>query len=222
MGILIAGAIIFSWIIHLFYLLTISEISLSDPTIYIRLLLQTYLCTGMFITAHDAMHRNVSKNKYINNTVGFVTSFLFAGINFKALLKNHLIHHRSPTSEDDPDFNVNSQNFLFWWIKFLKNYTSIGQILIMAILFNILILYFNKTNVITFWLIPPILSTLQLFYFGTYLPHRHPENSLHSPHFARSQKKNHLWAMLSCYFFGYHFEHHSSPKTPWWKLYKIS
>jgi beta-carotene ketolase (CrtW type) len=27
--------------------------------------------------------------------------------------------------------------------------------------------------------------------------------------------------MLSCYFFGYHYEHHESPQTPWWKLYQI-
>lgn len=222
MGILIACIIIFSWTAHLYYLLTISEITFSDPVLYIHILLQTYLCTGIFITSHDAMHKNVSNNKIINNTIGYLTSFLFAGFNFKVLLKNHLIHHSSPTSENDPDFNVDSQNFLIWWIKFLKNYTSIFQIIIMALLFNFLIIFFHKTNVIIFWLIPPVISTLQLFYFGTYLPHRYPDINLHSPHFARSQKKNHLWAMLSCYFFGYHFEHHSSPKTPWWKLYKIS
>jgi beta-carotene ketolase (CrtW type) len=26
--------------------------------------------------------------------------------------------------------------------------------------------------------------------------------------------------MISCYFFGYHFEHHESPQTPWWRLYQ--
>jgi beta-carotene ketolase (CrtW type) len=26
---------------------------------------------------------------------------------------------------------------------------------------------------------------------------------------------------LSCYFFGYHFEHHDSPGTPWWRLWRV-
>ena len=30
-----------------------------------------------------------------------------------------------------------------------------------------------------------------------------------------------MLAMVSCYFFGYHFEHHDSPGTPWWKLYAV-
>jgi beta-carotene/zeaxanthin 4-ketolase len=27
--------------------------------------------------------------------------------------------------------------------------------------------------------------------------------------------------MTSCYFFGYHWEHHHSPATPWWELWKV-
>jgi beta-carotene ketolase (CrtW type) len=35
---------------------------------------------------------------------------------------------------------------------------------------------------------------------------------------SRSQRKNHVWAFISCYFFGYHYEHHAQPYLPWWKL----
>ncbi len=66
--------------------------------------------------------------------------------------------------------------------------------------------------------IPAGLSTLQLFYFGTYLPHMGEETNAHHSH---SQSKNHLWAFISCYFFGYHFEHHDSPGTPWWRLWRV-
>ncbi len=222
MGIAIALLIITCWTSHLFYILGKQDISFSDPLLYFHILVQTYLFTGIFITSHDAMHKNICKNKYLNNSLGYLTSFLFAGFSFKKLLKSHLMHHSSPTSEDDPDFNPRSQNFVLWWFKFLSNYVSIFQLVTMAILFNILTLFYSNAGVILFWVIPSILSTLQLFYFGTYLPHRNPDEGLHSPHFARSQKKNHFWAMLSCYFFGYHHEHHSSPKTPWWRLYKIS
>lgn len=100
-------------------------------------------------------------------------------------------------------------------------YLSIWQILIMAALYNIFIhlLGFNELKVIVFWALPAILGTLQLFYFGVYWPHRLPHLPHMMPHRARTLKKNHLWAMVSCYFFGYHFEHHQNQHIPWWKLY---
>ena len=93
------------------------------------------------------------------------------------------------------------------------------QIVLMAISFIILKLFLPVENLILIWMLPGILATLQLFYFGTYLPHRgaHRAENVHKSH---SQKPNHLWAFLSCYFFGYHYEHHASPGTPWWQLYK--
>jgi beta-carotene ketolase (CrtW type) len=42
-----------------------------------------------------------------------------------------------------------------------------------------------------------------------------------APHHARTLPRHHLWAMLSCYFFGYHWEHHQSPGTPWWRLWRM-
>jgi len=39
-------------------------------------------------------------------------------------------------------------------------------------------------------------------------------------HQSRSQHKNHVLAFFSCYFFGYHYEHHDAPWLPWWKLWR--
>ncbi|GAB4146279.1 MAG: hypothetical protein Fur0015_12970 [Ignavibacteriales bacterium] len=90
----------------------------------------------------------------------------------------------------------------------------------MAIVFNVLKIWFAEINIWFFLVIPSFLGSLQLFYFGTYLPHKFPHSEQMKPHNARTQKKNHLLAMLSCYFFGYHFEHHENPGIPWWKLYE--
>ncbi len=94
------------------------------------------------------------------------------------------------------------------------------QLIIMAVAFNYLKLHFNEASIWGFWVIPAFLGTLQLFYFGTYRPHMLPHTEEMEPHKARTQKPNHLLAMLSCYFFGYH-EHHEAPGTPWWQLYKM-
>lgn len=221
MGIVIAISIILLWILHLIYSLSEAEVSFASPLFYLHILVQAYLFTGLFITAHDAMHRNLSENKKINNLIGWTASFLYAGLSYKKLFKNHFKHHKSPAIEDDPDFYAGSQNFFVWWGVFMLRYLSAVQIIIMAVLFNLLKLFFNESSIWFFWVVPAILSTLQLFYFGTYQPHKRPHNHFMEPHKARTQKGNHIWAMLSCYFFGYHFEHHDSPHTPWWKLYKL-
>jgi beta-carotene ketolase (CrtW type) len=76
-------------------------------------------------------------------------------------------------------------------------------------------------NLILFWIIPPLLSTFQLFYFGTYLPHRELSEPYTDAHRTRSNDYNVFWSFLSCYHFGYHWEHHEYTHIPWWRLPKI-
>ncbi len=221
MGVIIALLILVLWISHLLYSLIYVNPVLTDPVFYIRILLQGYLYTGLFITSHDAMHGNVLRSSIINNAAGRLSSFLFAGLSYKKLLNNHKAHHKNPGQDDDPDFYGKSQNFFIWWIVFMKRYTTITQMIIMALMFNLLKIWFNESSIFAFWVVPALLGTLQLFYFGTYIPHKYPHTGEMSPHNARTLKKNHLWGMLTCYFFGYHFEHHESPRTPWWQMYKL-
>ena len=220
MGLLIALTVILLWTFHLLYLLIFVELSSASPIILVHMAIQTYLYTGLFITAHDAMHGLVSPNKVVNKSIGRLATQLFAALSFSRLLEKHQLHHRFPGEGADPDYSVNSQNFWLWWFSFMKNYISWWQIIIMALVFNILHIWVDQLNLILFWILPSILATFQLFYFGTYRPHRLPHTETMLPHNSRSQKGPHVWAMLSCYFFGYHYEHHEWPHIPWWKLYQ--
>ena len=220
MGVVIALTIMGLWGGHLFYIISFVEVSWQSPWMYLHMLIQAYLYTGLFITGHDAMHRTVSNIKWLNNSIGYIAVFLFAGMYYPRLIKNHWEHHKYPGSEKDPDYYVKSRNFWVWWFMFMVRYTTFWQILAMAIMFNLLKLQFAVPSLVVFWIIPAFLGTFQLFYFGTFLPHRQPHTSEMGKHKARTLKKNHLWAMLSCYFFGYHYEHHAAPGTPWWRLYK--
>ena len=220
MGILIAFLILSLWAAHLAYLLIFVEPSIA-PVMLIHIAIQTYLYTGLFITAHDAMHGLVSSNRTVNSIIGISATWLFAALSYSRLLEKHKLHHQFPGEEADPDYSTGSQNFWRWWFSFLKNYISWVQIITMAIIYNVLQIWVEPINLVLFWIIPSILATFQLFYFGTYRPHRLPHTEPMMPHRARSQNGSHLWAMLSCYFFGYHYEHHESPQTPWWKLYRI-
>lgn len=221
MGAFIAILIIFSWAAHLLYILQFQAVDPAEISFWLHLLLQSWLFTGLFITAHDSMHGTVSGNRKLNYTLGFLSTMLYAGMWYPMLIKKHRAHHQWPGTAKDPDYHVGNQNFFVWWFSFMKAYLTIWQIIIMAVLFNVGLIFFTELQLIVLWIIPAFLSTFQLFYFGTYLPHRLPHTSEMQPYNARTQKSNHLWAFLSCYFFGYHSEHHASPRTPWWQLYKM-
>ena len=220
MGVLIALLVIISWALHLAYMLLLQPVNLLDVWFWVHMLIQTWLFTGLFITAHDSMHGTISANRKLNNVIGFSATLLFAGMWYPMLIKKHKMQHINPGTALDPDYYTGKQNFFAWWFSFMKAYVTIWQILIMAGLFNLGLLYFSEIQLIVLWIIPSILATFQLFYFGTYLPHRLPHTTEMGIYKSRTLKKNHLWAMLSCYFFGYHYEHHASPQTPWWKLYQ--
>lgn len=218
---MIAITVMLLWLGHLVYTLSSLEADPTSPWTYLHVLVQAYLYTGLFITGHDAMHGTVTKSRTGNRLMGYLSSILFAGLWYPRLKKNHWRHHVAPASDEDPDYYTGSRNFFVWWAVFMIRYVTIWQLLFMAIVFNILKIWVGVPELIVFWIVPAFLSTFQLFFFGTFLPHRRPHTEEMDPHKARTQKKNHLWAMLSCYFFGYHHEHHGSPRTPWWQLYKL-
>jgi beta-carotene ketolase (CrtW type) len=193
-----------------------SNLSLKQPLLYVFVLVQMHLYTGLFITAHDAMHGTVApQNKKLNNFLGQVCTLFYALFPLQKLYSKHHQHHQFVHSDQDPDYY--NGNFFIWYFQFIKQYITWWQIVGMAIIYNILEIWITEQNLLFFWVVPSLLSTLQLFYFGTYLPHKGEHENKHQ---SKTQKKNHLWAFFSCYFFGYHYEHHDSPATPWWRLWK--
>ncbi|MEO5910154.1 MAG: fatty acid desaturase [Pelobium sp.] len=193
-----------------------SNLSFVKPLSYLFVLIQMHLYTGLFITAHDAMHGTVAPgNKKLNLIIGQICTALYALFPFSKLNEKHQLHHQFVHSENDPDYYEG--NIFTWYFQFIKQYISWWQIVLMAIIYNVLKIWIPENHLLLFWVIPSLLSTLQLFYFGTYLPHKGEHKNKHQ---SKTQAKNHLWAFLSCYFFGYHYEHHDAPATPWWRLWR--
>jgi beta-carotene ketolase (CrtW type) len=221
-GILTAFTIIGTWAISLFFLLRIDISELQILMILLAVFWQTFLYTGLFITAHDAMHGVVfPKNIKINNLVGRVTLLLYALFPYDNLLKKHWSHHRNPASHLDPDFHDGKhKNFFAWYIRFLQEYESWQQIVGLMLIFNFIsyALHISQINLTIFWAIPAIISSLQLFYFGTFLPHREPKAGYKNIHCAQTSNLPAFWSFITCYHFGYHEEHHEYPHVPWWGL----
>lgn len=221
-GLFIALTIIGLWGLGLSILLTLDAVRISVVLIPLGVLCQTFLYTGLFITAHDAMHGSVCRARpRVNNIIGTIAVRLYALFSYRKLLEKHWAHHRTPASRTDPDFHDGEHSgFLAWYLHFMKAYLSWRQIVGMAIVFQIMeyVLGIPTLNLILFWVAPALLSTLQLFYFGTYLPHRTPKGGYDNSHRAQSNAYSTFWSFITCYHFGYHWEHHEYPSVSWWNL----
>ena len=221
-GLFIALTIIGLWGLSLAILLTRNVTQANIVLIPLGILCQTFFYTGLFITAHDAMHGAVDQARpRVNNLTGAIAVGLYALFSYRKLLEKHWAHHRTPASDTDPDFHDGEHSrFLGWYLRFMKEYLSWQQIIGMAIIFQIMeyLLGIPTLNLILFWVAPALLSTLQLFYFGTYLPHRTPKGGYNNPHRAQSNAYSTFWSFITCYHFGYHWEHHEYPYVPWWNL----
>lgn len=215
-AVLLAVVIVLAWGGSLALGLTM-ELNLASPWPWLLMLLQTHLYTGLFITAHDAIHECIHRNKRFNHAFGWLTSTLFMFNYYPQLRRKHWMHHGQAGKEADPD--VHQGKFLIWFFRFVKEYIHPLQIVLAGAQFNVLLLFFDQLNITLFWMIPGILSMLQLFYFGTYIPHK-TSPATQNKHHSSTLKRNHLYAFLSCYFFGYHYEHHDAPHCPWWLLYR--
>jgi beta-carotene/zeaxanthin 4-ketolase len=226
LGLLISLVIITLWVTSLIFLLFIKISNLTFFAIIVSIFLRTFLQTGLFITAHDAMHSTVfPNNRKINNLIGSTATALYAFLDYRTLQNKHRMHHHFPASQDDPDFHDGSNSsILSWYFKFMKGYLESRQIwIIFAGVVFVLFLFKYAFNISTlsftlFWILPMLFSSFQLFYFGTFLPHRPPAQGFLDHHCANSSSYSVFWSFVTCYHFGYHWEHHEYPKTPWYRL----
>jgi beta-carotene ketolase (CrtW type) len=225
-GIIIASTLIFLWLSSLILLLCIDISGIPIFGLVTAVLLRTFLQTGIFITAHDAIHGTIfPQNHQINDLIGSLAARMYVLLPYKTLAKNHMLHHRYPASKQDPDFCDHGQkNPFVWYVMFMKGYLEGKQswvlLIGMSIIFYSLLLglHIPILNLVLFWLLPILLSSIQLFFFGIYLPHRQPKGGYKNRHRAESLRYSVFWSFLACYHFGYHWEHHEYPHLPWYKL----
>ena len=181
-----------------------------------------WLNVGLFIVAHDCMHGSLAPGRPdLNRAVGRAALMLYAGFSMDLLGPKHHLHHRHAGTAADPDFaESHPTRFWPWYVAFFREYFGWRELGVLAVLLwsYILLLGASPLNALLFWGVPAILSSLQLFYFGTYLPHRHDEQAFADNHRARSNDFSLPVSLLTCFHFGYHHEHHRAPHLPWWRL----
>ena len=222
-GLTLAGAMLTGWTaLHLW---GVFFLPLEGSGLYaapLLILVQTWLGTGLFITAHDAMHGSLAPGRpRLNAAVGQLAVGLYAAFDYRKLRAAHHEHHRAPGSQDDPDFHHGRpREFVRWYLKFFRTYFGWREFALVTV---VLALYLgplgaSPLNAALFWGVPAILSSLQLFAFGTWLPHRHSDDAFADAHNARTVPMGWSLSLLTCFHFGRHHEHHLKPDAPWWRL----
>ncbi len=164
------------------------------------------------------------QNLQLNNAIGSSALLMYGLFAYEQLLSKHRLHHRYPASSLDPDFHDGQQEHFFaWYFHFMKTYWSWRRLggLLAIFVFLSYGLHIALLNLILFWVLPSILSSLQLFYFGTFLPHRQPRGGYCNHHRTQSNPLPIFWSFITCYHFGYHLQHHEHPDVPWWQLPEI-
>lgn len=221
-GLVLGVGTIAAWLGSLGWLLRQNFGDLSVFAIALAFVWMTWLSTGLFITAHDAIHGSVfPRSRRINDVVGRTALLLYAGFPWRKMVTEHRRHHARPGSEHDPDYHDGrNDNPLRWYVRFVRQYVQVWQIVWMAALYNagVHLLGIHEASLWLFWAGPVLASTVQLFVFGTWLPHRDSEAASENRHHAVSGSLPRPLSLLACFHFDYHWEHHEWPHLPWWKL----
>jgi beta-carotene ketolase (CrtW type) len=220
LAVLVAG----SWLGIHFYAMFVFELSWASlPHALVMAVAQVWLSVGVFIICHDAMHGSLAPGRpRLNAAIGGTLLALYAGFGWKRMRDAHFTHHKLSGHKGDPDFDEeHPSNFLQWYWTFFKRYFGWQSLVYVHTVVGLYWFVFDIPFVQIFVLYgaPALLSSLQLFYFGTYRPHHHDAGAPFADwHNARSNDFGTLASLATCFHFGYHLEHHRAPQVPWWAL----
>ncbi len=195
------------------------------PATLLLVPLQAFCCTGLFIHAHDAMHGTLVPGRpWANRAAGALLVAVYAAFSYRSLRTAHHAHHAAPASAMDPDFHDGDPRFFAWYVAFLRRYVTPWQVLRMALLYQVLTLALgvSPARALAHWALPAVASTVQLFAFGTWRPHREPSGGHTNAHRARSETWPPWLLFVTCWNFGLHHEHHAAPWVPWWRLPRVA
>ena len=223
LGLVLGAVIAGSWLGIHFYAMFVFELSWNAwPQVLLMAALQCWLSVGVFIVCHDAMHGSLAPGwQKINSALGAILLFLYAGFAWRKIRDAHFAHHKHTGKDGDPDFDTaHPTQFWAWYWTFFRRYFGWQSLLYVNTVVGIYLFVFDIPFMQIFLLygVPALLSSLQLFYFGTYRPHRQGEGAFADGHNARSDNFSTLASLASCFHFGYHLEHHRRPDVPWWAL----
>ncbi|MEM6451430.1 MAG: fatty acid desaturase [Cyanobacteria bacterium P01_D01_bin.105] len=131
MGLIVSGSILLAWGLSLLGLLPLDLAVCAPVELILLILLRTFLHTGLFVIAHDAMHDNVLPSYPVENCwLGQLALGLYGFLPYQIACDLHRQHHAYPSQARDPDFceRVEKTVGLYvvrWYIYFISNYVTL-------------------------------------------------------------------------------------------------
>ncbi len=225
-GLVWAGVIALSWWLSLWGCLVLDLGAVPLPVVVLLIALRTFWHTGLFIVSHDAAHGTLyARHPRWNHRLGAIAIAIYALLPYGEFVRCHRLHHTIPGRVGDPDYHDGRHaDPLRWYWRFMGGYLNQRQSLQVFVWFTLIFhlvrlgLGVSAINLLLFWVLPILLSSMQLFFFGTYLPHREPKSGYSDRHHAQSSRFPVWLSFITCYHFGYHWEHHEYPHLPWFRL----
>jgi len=228
-GLLLAAGILSAWLGSLVILLPTTRMDLPVGILFLAVLGRTLLQTGLFIVAHDAMHTTLwPERPRVNRLIGQTALLLYGALPYRKCLNNHRRHHRHAGTVRDPDHHGEGDpSLMSWYLRFMAAYLSPWQLTALVVSWLVLASVaapFSSSplcNVLIYGALPVLMSSLQLFVVGTYLPHRPSSPGASDPAGELQPQSLNLptWlSLLACFHFGYHWEHHRFPHLAWHEL----
>jgi len=224
-GLLLSAGMMLCWLVCLVGLISLDLGQLSWLALAAALVVRTVLQTGLFIVGHDSMHGVLLPGRpRWNDRIGALALACYAALPYEACRRNHRSHHQTPASAGDPDFHADPTAGVWsWYGRFMAGYLTplqMTRLLAGWLLLGLLASAIRPTgwiNVLLFCPLPLLLSSLQLFMVGTYLPHR--GQRMPSGRSSPDSLNLPCWlSLLACFHFGYHREHHERPDLAWFEL----
>jgi fatty acid desaturase len=194
-----------------------------------------------FTPMHDASHRSVARQKWVNEVVGRVCSFMFFSP-FPAFRYVHLEHHKHTNHpEKDPDFwSGRGPSWLlpFRWITQDMHYyvvylgvlkqrpkaenreVVLGLVGFVSALFALMFLGWGKPALLL-WVLPGRLAIAMLAFSFDYLPHvPHKVTSAENRYKATLVRPSPLLTPVLLYQ-NFHLIHHLYPGVPFYRYAEI-
>lgn len=200
---------------------------------------------ALALLGHEAIHRNISQNRFINNFLGSALASLPLFQTLNLFKKFHLDHHANIQTPKDPEIHFRSQTPHRWSLPltqgkrlklFLLDMSGIGYLesrhvlymafsklgikdfLIPAVFWSVVIFLFVKLDVgwiPLYWTIAFVTSYWAMFRQRALVEHLGTDGT-HLLHANYLQRF--LYLPHNTWF---HFEHHLYPNVPCWNLPKV-
>lgn len=176
--------------------------------------------------AHDSLHGNVSRHRWLNDGVGWLCSFL-AGLPRNLHARAHGLHHGAPMTARDPHLWMHTGPTILLPLRWLTANFGYYRVLPelparqLPVVGVVVVLYVgliaaDPSHTLLSWVLPMQLSTFLFALFTDWLPHGRYGEVVEADEAACGEVHRRFHAVTM-----WHQDHHRRPRLPFYQGPKL-